>query len=129
MNRRAVILAAALVMTMTSATGASATASAGFSGGCHPDGHCVWAWAQSTNVVPGSGQATCHGVAPGALLVQVSCSMDGGTSSLSVPGPVGSVVVTSSSGPGPKRVCWVVTAYFPIPPDVHTTSGCAQVVV
>jgi hypothetical protein len=132
MNRWGIILVAALVMTTTSATGASATASAGHSGGCHPDGHCVWGWAQSTNAVPGSGQATCHGYAPGATAIEISCSMDGQSRTIALPGPGGSVTVTSSSGPGPKTVCWVVTAYFAAitgPTHVHTTSGCSQVVV
>lgn len=132
MNRWAVVVVAALVMNLTSAAAANATASAGYSGGCHPDGHCVWGWAQGSNPVSGSGEATCHGYAPGAIAIQISCSMDGRSGSVAFPGSVGAVPITTSSGAGPEAVCWVVTAYFTTVAGgahVHSTSGCSQVVV
>lgn len=132
-----VVLTAALVLgSLVAAMPANAAASAGASVSCELTGpHCVSGSGQSENAgsstTGGFATAVCHGDSNGAVLMEVTCSVAGYSSTKSLPGPVGAAYVRApATGFQRQQVCWTVTGYFPqVLGGVNevTTSGCSIV--
>jgi hypothetical protein len=118
------------------ATPVNAAGSVGASFNCDIGGaHCVEGTGQSENVgtstTGGKAVAVCQGGSNGAIILEVSCSHAGHTSTMSYPGPSGAAyVVVDTESIRRMPVCWTVTGFFynPFGPlEEVSTSGCAQI--
>lgn len=146
MNRRASVLG--LVILIGSAVAipsAHALTSAGLSANCDSDGHCVTGSAMSSNAgsnvetidisvvatEAGAAVAICKGTAPGATLIQITCSIGQKSETMSFPGSAGAVPVATTTGTLARMpVCWDVLGFFPVILGAEhqvPTGGCAIV--
>ncbi|HYO61817.1 MAG TPA: hypothetical protein VEU29_07950 [Actinomycetota bacterium] len=125
-----------LVASLVAPSAASAAASVGASANCEVMGaQCVAGAGQSenagTSTTGGYATAVCTGQSNGAMLIEVSCSVAGRSSTVSLPGPAGvAFVVAPTESFTRQPVCWTVTGYFLQPlggVNEVTTSGCSIV--
>lgn len=124
------------LLSLAAAAPANAVGSAGASANCELTGaNCVSGTGQSENAgtssTGGYATAACHGGSNGAILIEVTCSVGGASSTTSLPGPTAvAVVVTPTDSFLRQPVCWSVEGYFVQPlggVNVVTTSGCSIV--
>ncbi len=122
---------------MLPATPANAAGGVGVGATCDPvhTQYCVTTQAAAvgagTTVTGGQVVAACKAETTGALLVTVTCSVEGKSRTISLPGPNGvSAVNAPTSKLTGHEVCWSSTGFFTNPLGgvvVVTDQGCAIV--
>ncbi len=134
------IIATSAIVSVIALVVPSAPASAGVSVGagvtCDPSGvHCVTtqasAYGAGTTLTGGKVAAVCKAETTCALVTSVTCSVEGKSSTTSLPGPNGAAVVQANTSKlTGHQVCWASTGIFTDVfgyPVVVTDSGCATV--
>ncbi|MFN2587692.1 MAG: hypothetical protein ABR613_06220 [Actinomycetota bacterium] len=117
-NIAAVSAIVALMGVALPASPANAVASAGFGTTCDETmTHCVTTEVAGvgagTTVTQGYFTAVCKAQTTGALATSVTCSSEGASRTVSLPGPVGaSAVVARTSKLTGHQVCWSSTGFF-----------------
>ena len=137
---KAKVLSISAVISMVAiafpAAPANAAGSVGIGATCDPSGvHCVTTQATAvgggTTVTGGKVAAVCKAETTGALVTSVTCSVEGKSSTTSLPGANGAAaVVADTKAITGHTVCWSSTGFFT---DVFggviavTDSGCGIV--